>query len=47
MTSFGLPWLGLPVGTETGCILGRNVINQLKLILNGPASMLEIPAEDS
>ncbi|MCP4423002.1 MAG: hypothetical protein GY803_00775 [Chloroflexi bacterium] len=28
-------------------ILGRNVLNQIKIVLNGPANTLEIPSDDS
>ena len=33
---------GVPAGTDL--ILGRNVLNQMVLTLNGPAGVMEIPA---
>ena len=32
------------VPNEMGCILGRNVLNQLEITLNGPANAIEISA---
>jgi hypothetical protein len=34
------------VSEATEIILGRNVINQIKIVLNGPANMLEIPSDE-
>ncbi|MCP4419384.1 MAG: hypothetical protein GY805_22450 [Chloroflexi bacterium] len=42
-TFFGVRVLGDKQGEEA--ILGRDVLNQMKVILNGPAQVVEIPVE--